>query len=234
MNNELIIKLLSKNPLFSELETSQLEKIVALSHNKSVKKKQIIFHKGEMGSQLYLLLNGQIQISSISDQGKEIILNFIEPGDLFGEISLFDGKDRTATATALKNSELLFINRHDFMTFLEETPKAAINMLAGLSSLIRKTNILLEDMLFRPLSSRLAKNLITLCKDYGEELKNGELRINMTLNQEQLGNMVDSSRESICRQLSVWQADEIIRIDHHHIIIINLEELDSLIDEKSA
>ncbi len=229
VNKELIIKLLSKNTLFSELETSELEIIIEMAHFKSIQKKQIIFHKGEEGGQLYLLMTGVVQISSMSDQGKEIILDLLKSGEVFGEISLFDEMDRSATATTLEYSDLLIIKRKDFIPFLEKNPQVAIKMLTGLSKRLRQTNITLEDMLFKTLPSRLAKKLIELSDNYGEELPNGELRISLSLSHTQLGNMVDSSRESICRQLGVWQVDDVIRVDHGYIIIQNLDQLESLL-----
>ncbi|MEE9412001.1 MAG: cyclic nucleotide-binding domain-containing protein, partial [Methylococcales bacterium] len=125
MNDEVTIKLLLANPLFSQLRSDELAEIVAFARIKLVEKKEIIFHKGDRGEQLFAVLKGRVQITTISEEGKEIIFNLVEPGELFGEISLFDGMERTATAMTLIASELLLINRRDFIPFLEKNPHIA-------------------------------------------------------------------------------------------------------------
>ncbi len=227
MNDEVTTKLLSANPLFSQLGSDELADIVAFARIKLVEKKTIIFHKGDRGDQLIAVLKGRVQISTISEEGKEIIFNLVEPGELFGEISLFDGMERTATAMTLIASELLVINRQDFIPFLEKNPHIAIKMLAALSHQLRQTDVMMEDALFRNLASRLAKKLIALGDCYGENFPDGKTRIKISLSHTQLGNMVDSSRESICRQLRIWEDEGITSMDHRYIIIHNPDQLAS-------
>jgi CRP-like cAMP-binding protein len=228
MNYEFITKSLLENPLFSQVEPSELKAILALSHVKHVRKNQMIFHKGDKGEQLIAVIKGRVQIFTASDEGKEIIFNLVEPGELFGEFSLFDGTERTANAMSLVASELLVISRCDFIQFLEKNPGIAIKMLAALSQRIRLTNIMMEDALFRDLSSRLAKKLIALANYYGEKSAGGKTRINIALSHTQLGNMVYSSRESVCRQLKTWEGEGIISIQNRNIIIHDVDQLKSL------
>lgn len=225
MNDEVTTKLLSANPLFSQLGPDELANIVAFARIRLVEKKIIIFHKGDRGDQLIAVLKGRVQISTISEEGKEIIFNLVEPGELFGEISLFDGMERTATAMTLVASELLVINRQDFIPFLENNPHIAIKMLAALSHQLRQTDVMMEDVLFRNLASRLAKKLIALGECYGENYPDGKTRIKISLSHTQLGNMVDSSRESVCRQLRIWEDEGITSMERRYIIIHNPEQL---------
>ena len=228
MNDEVTIKLLLANPLFSQLRSDELAEIVAFARIKLVEKKEIIFHKGDRGEQLFAVLKGRVQITTISEEGKEIIFNLVEPGELFGEISLFDGMERTATAMTLIASELLLINRRDFIPFLEKNPHIAIKMLTALCQRLRQTNVMMEDALFRTLSSRLAKKLIALADFYGEKTPDGKTRINLSLSHTQLGNMIDSSRESVCRQMRGWENDEIVSMENGYIILHNSEQLKSV------
>ncbi len=228
MNDEVTIKLLLANPLFSQLRSDELAEIVAFARIKLVEKKEIIFHKGDRGEQLFAVLKGRVQITTISEEGKEIIFNLVEPGELFGEISLFDGMERTATAMTLVASELLLINRRDFIPFLEKNPHIAIKMLTALCQRLRQTNVMMEDALFRTLSSRLAKKLIALADFYGEKTPDGKTRINLSLSHTQLGNMIDSSRESVCRQMRGWENDEIVSMENGYIILHNSEQLKSV------
>ncbi|MEE9344518.1 MAG: Crp/Fnr family transcriptional regulator [Methylococcales bacterium] len=225
MNLELTTKLLSENPLFSQLGEDELAEIITFSRTRSVDKEQVIFHKWDESGQLFVLLKGRIQISSVSDTGKEIILNLVEPVEIFGEISLFDEMERTATAMTLDDSELLVISRQDFIPYLERNPRIAIKMLDALSQLLRQTNILIEDVLFRNLANRLAKKIISLAGEHGEDLSDGTTRIKLALSHTQLGNMINSSRESVCRQLRAWENEEIISMDHGHILVRNFDHL---------
>lgn len=225
MNLELTTKLLSENPLFCQLREDEMAEIIAFSHTRHVHKKLVIFHKWDESGQLFILLKGRVQISSVSDTGKEIILNLVEPGEIFGEISLFDEMERTATAMTLDDSELLVISRQDFIPYLERNPRIAIKMLGALSQLLRQTNILIEDVLFRNLAYRLAKKVISLAGEHGEDLSDGTTRIKLALSHTQLGNMINSSRESVCRQLRAWENEEIISMDHGHILVHNFDRL---------
>ncbi len=229
MNLELTIRLLSENPLFSKLSKVELTDIIAFSHTRHVDKKQVIFHKWDDGGQLFALLKGRVQISSVSDTGKEIILNFVEAGKVFGEISLFDKMERSATATTLEDSELLVISRQDFIPYLEKNPHIAIKMLGVMSKLIRQTNIMIEDVLFQNLAYRLAKKIISLADEHGEDLNDGTTRIKLALSHTQLGNMINSSRESVCRQLRAWENTEIISVDNGHILVHNFDYLERIL-----
>lgn len=221
-------KLLANSALFSQLEPAELDKLLRFAKIKPFKPKEVIFHKGDEGRQLFAILNGRVQISTLSGEGKEMTFIILEAGDLFGEISVLDGRERTATATALQPTELLAIERRDFIPFIEQHPKIAVKMLAALCERIRLTDELIEDALFLNLPSRLAKKLLALAETYGEETPEG-VRINLKLSQTELGNLVSTSRESICKQFGAWQEKGLITFDRGHITIHQPDELEELV-----
>jgi cAMP-binding proteins - catabolite gene activator and regulatory subunit of cAMP-dependent protein kinases len=165
-------RLLSKSMLFSQLEMQDLERLVRFAKIKQVRTKQIICHKGEAGNQMFAIIRGRVKISTLSEEGKEkeIVFGILDAGETFGEISLLDGKERSATIMAIEPpSELLMIERRDFIPFLERYPTVAIKLLEVVCGRLRVTCELFEDAVFLNLPSRLAKKLLSLAQIYGKE-----------------------------------------------------------------
>lgn len=221
-------ELLSNSVLFSQLEPAELDKLVRFARIKHAKPKEVIFNKGDLGHQLFAILNGRVQINTLSDQGKEMTLIILEGGDIFGDISVFDSRERTATATALEASELLVIEKRDFIPFLKKNPAIAIKIIAALCERLRNTDEIMEDVVFRNLPARLAKKLLALADTYGEDTDEG-LKIKLKLSQTELGNMVSTSRESINKQIRAWEDKGIIQFDRGYITICQQEQLEDIV-----
>jgi CRP-like cAMP-binding protein len=129
-----------------------------------------------------------------------------------GEIALLDGADRTADAVTLVDSDLLILERRDFIPFLHRHPDACMRLIAVLCERLRRTSELLEEALFLEGSSRLAKRLVHLAEIFGKPVSDG-VKIGISLSQQQLGNMVGMSRESMNKQLKQWRQDGLVRIE---------------------
>lgn len=188
-----------------------------------------LFEKGDPGDALWAILDGAVKISTFSDEGKEITLNVLGTGDLFGEIALIDGKERTANATALERSTFLLIHRRDFMPFLENHPDLSTRLLVILCERIRWVSDLYEDALFLNLPARLAKKLLQLAGDHGEDDADGNIRITLKLSQSELGNLLGTSRESVNKQLRAWQDSELLNIEKGYIVLRDPEALEQII-----
>jgi CRP/FNR family transcriptional regulator, cyclic AMP receptor protein len=173
------------------------------------------------------VLAGQVRISSPSPDGREIVLNMINAGEVFGEIALLDGKDRTADAVAQTDCELLVIERRSFVPFLTSNPEVALRLLAVLCDRLRRTTEQVEDMLFRDLPSRLAKKLLNLAAASDERTAGGA-RIATRLSQREIGTMVGMSRESVNKQLRQWQLDGIVASEQGCILLIDERALQNL------
>jgi len=212
------IQILSKSFLFHRLSPGDLEQVARFAKLKRIAAKEVVFHKGETGKQMFAIVSGRLKISTLSEEGKEMVFGILEAGEIFGEISLLDGKERTATATAIAPGELLVIERQDFIPFLEQHPKVAINLLATLALRLRMTDELFEDTLFRNLPSRLAKKLLALTRYYGQETATGT-QISLRLSQQEIGNLVGTSRESINKQLRIWEEEGLITFKNGYITI---------------
>src|SRR3546814_472595 len=161
-------------------------------------------------------------------EGREIILNIIHPGEVFGEIALLDGKERTADATAIEVCELLILERRDFVPFLERHPDICLRLIAVLCERLRRTTEQVEDVLFLDLQARLAKTLLHLADAHGQPSPKG-IALAVKLSQRDLANMIGASRESVNRQLSLWEDDGLISRDRGAITIVDSPGLHLLI-----
>jgi CRP/FNR family transcriptional regulator, cyclic AMP receptor protein len=210
--------LLSRSPLFSGLGPEELDRLVKYASTKRVRAGEVAFHKGAPGDQMFALMSGRVKIVTLSEEGKEVVLAVLNPGDIFGEISLLDGRERTATVLAAETSELLVLERREFIPFLEQHPKIAIKLLEAICKRLRLADELLEDVVFLNLPMRLAKRLLSLAERYGRNTPRG-VRIEIKLSQQELGNMVGTSRESVNKQMRAWEDEGLISVEHGYITV---------------
>lgn len=217
--------LLAQHFLLARLDASALDTLLAVASERRFSNGQVIFQKGDPGTSMMAVLTGRVRISAYSEDGREIILNMIDAGHLFGEIALLDGKERTADATAMGKTELLILDRRDFLPFLEQNPKSAVQLIEVLCARLRRTSELVESIAFLDFGARLARLLVQMAEHYGKKTEAG-LLIDMRISQADLGNLIASTRESVNRQLSTWTQEGVIAIDQGKITIIDQEILE--------
>jgi len=215
-------KLLANTVFFREISSSELDKILAFSSEKHFSDGQIIFQKGDTGDNLLAVLDGKVRISTSSDDGKEIILNTIFRGELFGEIAFIDGLERSATATAIGESSLLTIRRSDFIPFLKKHPEITLHWLQVLCKKLRDTSERVEVVGLLPVSVSLARFLIKVAEKIGKKTSVG-LFINWKKSQQEIGNEIGTSRESVNRQLSQWKKQGIITLGGQNLCVTILD-----------
>jgi CRP-like cAMP-binding protein len=222
-------KLLSNTIFFTEMPDSELDSILVLSIERYFKNGQVVFQKGDAGDSLLAVLNGKVRISTGSDEGREIILNTICRGEMFGEIALIDGLERSATATAVGECTLLIIKRSDFLPFLEKNPKIAVHWLKLLCKKLRDTSDRVATIGFLPVPVSLARLLIKAADEMGEKKPDG-VYINWKKSQQEIGNEIGTSRESINKQLNKWKKKGLLALGGQSlsVTIIDLKALDDI------
>jgi len=208
--------MLKMNPMFADLETDELQRISGLCHTQHLKAGEMLFRKGDPGDSLFGVRRGQIRIETGASGGSRQTLNFMGPGDLFGEVAVLDGQSRTADATAGEPTELFVLRREDFLSFLEREPRVAIKIIQLLCQRIRWQSERMEESVLQPLPVRLARRLCALASDFGSEVH---------ISQEQLGVFVGAARESINRQLQLWRKDGILDLQRGRILLLNIGRL---------
>lgn len=222
-------KLLESHILLGQLQPGELDKLVSYARTVRYAANDSIFLKGSPGTGMMAVVTGRVKISSPSADGKEVIFNVINPGEIFGEIALLDGGERTADAIALTPCELLVLERRDFLPFLRSHPDVCIRLLSILCERLRRTSEQVEDILFLDLTGRLARALVRLAQTHGEQGPKG-IRIALPLSQRQFGEMVGLSRESINKQLNAWQREGLITLDKGRITVRAMSALQRLAD----
>ena len=191
---------------------------------KRIPARSVLFFKGDPATHLYVILSGRVKVSAPSDDGKEITFAILGPGDLVGEMGVLEQTDHTATVTAMEPTELAGFTRQDFLALVSQSPPLALKLLAVVCDRLRLANEMAEDISFLTLPIRLAKKLLALTRAFGQETPRGA-RVGIPLCQQELANMVGTSRESINKQLSIWHAEGIVTQDHGYLIVHRIEEL---------
>jgi len=222
------IKLLQSAVLFADLPESEIEELAAVAHLQKLEQEQTLFVKGDPGNQLFIVVRGVIRISAISAEGKETTLNLLHAGQMFGEIALLDGQDRTANATAHEMSELLVLERRDLMAFLDRNPEAMRRMLVAVCSRLRWVSEQLEDAHFLDLPRRLAKRILLLTRLFGQKHSEGGIRIAIQLSQQDLAELLVVTRESVNRQLKLWESEGIMTLKAGYLVVTDLEALEAI------
>ena len=218
--------LLRRSPLFSSLGDNEADAILARANVGRYAAGQEIFAKGDPGDSMMAILRGRVQISTPSPDGRQIVLMIMHDGDVFGEIALLDGKERTADAIALSDSELLIVPRGPFLELLEHRPDIAAGLLTVLCDRLRRNSERVEDLAFLDLETRIAKTLLRLASEAGAEGKaSPSFRIAVKVSQRALGELVGGSREAVNKVLHKWKSSGIIEIERGSILICDRDRL---------
>jgi CRP-like cAMP-binding protein len=221
-------QIFERHLLFGRLSASEIDSLISYARLERYPTGREIFAKGSPGQSLVAVLRGSIKISSLSSEGKEIVFNIINAGEIFGEIGVLDGGERSADATAMSDCELLVINRRDFLHVLENRADLCMILLRILCRRLRQTSEQVEDVMFRHLESRVAKRLLHLAESAGLHGMQGA-PIELHVSQRELGNMAGGSRESVNKILQNWNRLGWIDLGKASILIRNVEALRRLI-----
>jgi CRP/FNR family cyclic AMP-dependent transcriptional regulator len=216
--------LLRQTALFAAVPADRLAELAQLVRRRRFPRGATIFHKGDPGTGLYLLMTGQVKIVLPSETGEEAVLGVLEAGEAFGELALFDGLPRSATVVALQEAEVLLLRREDFLAFVARSPEVATALLGVLSRRLRATNELIEDVVFLDVPGRLAKRLLDLGARYGKRTEEG-IAIDLRLTQQELAAMVGTTRESVNKHLGWLRDQRLIALERQRIVLLRPEEL---------
>lgn len=221
------LNVLKNIPLFSELSEKDLQRIVQVANRQRYHKENLILIEEEVGSSMFVILDGRVKISRISDDGREVILAIMSEGDFFGEMSLLDGHTRSANVTAIEDSELLVIRREEFLQMLHDYPQIAVNLLKELAQRIRKGDEHIKSLSLQDAKGRVANTLIRIAEDYGV-FRKGQVEINELPLQQDLANMAGTSRETISRVIKTLIQQGYLKKERGKIIIIDYEKFKSI------
>ncbi len=223
---------LARSPLFQAMQPAEMEAVVAQATVKRVPRGAVLLRRGAESPGAFVVMQGQVRIATTAEDGREVTLGVLGPGDVIGEMSLIDGEPVSADATALDACVLMAIERGRFLRQLRTSPDLCLRLMAVLTRRLRRSNAALEEMALLPLPVRLGRVLLRLAKDYGAPVPGGT-RIEVRLSQKDLAAIAGASREKVNRQLRLWEDAGAIGHDTGRITVLRPEVLEELPEEKT-
>lgn len=222
-------ELLSRIELFSSLDDSSLAPLANIAIPHTHPAGAVVVRQGERDANLYAIADGLVQVSVQAVDGREIVLSLLRQGDAFGELTLFDGKTRSATVTTLKKSSFLVFTRDDLVRTIRQYPDVGLSMLGSMAALVRRLTTRAEELSALPVPQRLAKKLLELAELCGTRIGPNHIALPAALSQQQLANHIQATRESVNKNLSGWIKDSVLQRTHSQIIILDQARLAALV-----
>jgi len=226
-----MIDLLKKVPLFSELDERELASIAALASSIEIRKKSIVVQESDPGDSMYVILSGEVKVSTYSVDGREVVLALLGKGSFFGEMSLLDEQPRSANVTTMQDSTFANIRRRDLVPVLMEQPAIALKLLTEVAARLRKTSRVLERISSMDVSHRLYAYLVDHCLRFSQPDQGG--RYNTVLPTHQLlADQLSTSRETISRAISQLKKDGIlVQGERRGNMLVDVEALEERLDD---
>ena len=222
--NEGLEVILRKTPLFAGLTEQEMQALAMRVSKKRFQRGELLFSEGDSCTGLFLVASGTIRIFKLSPAGREQVLAVEEPGSSFAELPVFDGGNYPASASALEDSEVLFISRKDFQNFCREHPEVALKVIAVVGSRLRRLVGIIEDLSFTTVRHRLIALILRLIQASGTASKEG-VRVELTKTHQDLAAELGTVRELVSRNLSRLQAEGFLEVDGRRIIVKDLNGL---------
>lgn len=218
------IEVVRNATLFAGLDDEATSALLKFMKPRSLRRGTALFHEGDSGDELYIVSTGKLKVGRESPDGRENLLSVVGPGEIIGELALFDPGPRSSTVTAVSQTELLSLKHEDLTTWVHDRPQAALNLLKALAQRLRRTNETVGDLVFSDVPGRVAKALIDLKDRFGRPAADGIL-VPHDLTQEELAQLVGASRETVNKALADFAARGWIRLEARSVVILDLDRL---------
>lgn len=218
----MLLSFLRQVSLFRRLSDEQLSALAPLAIERRFAKGEMIILAEESGDALFIIQEGQVKVSILHEDGREYILSLLGQGEVFGELSLLDGRPRSANVVATADTRLIALRRSDFLRLLATVPQIAVSLLEELASRLRRTDHQVEGLALFNVASRLSKTLLQLALERGVETAQGILLKDRPTHQ-QLANMTGTTRETVSRMLKQLERQGYIACRGREILILREE-----------
>jgi len=228
MNKDQKTAFLTDHFAFESLSAADIDYLAANAQTRVVEAGETVFFKDDPSTNLVAVVSGGVQIRTVSEDGKELLLNAMRAGEMFGEIGAIDGGERTGDAVAVGRTELLTIDRRFFLEVIERNPAFSKSLLVLLCSRIRATSQQAEDLALLDLKIRLAKKLVALAGTRTDAAGDGGRVLRLT--QREVGAMMGTTREAINKHLNAWAKDGLISLGRNEIVILDRDGLRRVFD----
>ena len=219
--------LLGSIPLFAGLDEQELVKVGTLAQVRSYPARAVVVTQGEPALALFVIMRGRLKVVSCGPDGRDTVLGIMGEREIFGEVALIDGGARSATCTAIEPCDLLAIERTQFLKLLSDSPEISVKLLYVLAQRLRRLSQRSEDAAFLDVPSRLARSLLDLAVRFGERGREppSSVRIGLKLSQQELGDLVGATRESVNKHLGDWTRQGILKVEAGRMVISDIESV---------
>jgi len=218
-------ELIAGVPLFQSLSESDRETLAGSFVRHTFGRGEMIVRQGDPGGHLYLVETGRIKITTLAPDGREAFVAIVGPGQVFGELSLFESQQRTADARAMEPTVIHALAHDDFRPYVAAHPEVAWELLKVLVQMVRRQDQAIQDMVFLDVGGRVARRLLDLAAKHGEDSGNGAVRIDVPITQEELAQMVGASRESVNKALGSFMDRGWVALEGRHYVVVDGEAL---------
>jgi CRP/FNR family transcriptional regulator, cyclic AMP receptor protein len=217
--------------LFATLEDAEIDQIAALARPRRCVPRQAVVTQGELTAELFAVVSGKLKATATNAAGDQVVFSIMGPGEVFGEIALLDGEARSATVTAVEESELLAIKRDAFHDLVLRVPTLALSLMRVMARRLRDLSSRTQDVSLLPVEQRLAKVIVTLVGRFSKPGARGHIALVPKLSQLELAGMIGASRVFVNRILGAWAEAGIVRVEAGELIILDLQALVDLAGE---
>ena len=221
-------RLLTKVPLFAALRDEDRAAVAPLMQTRHYPRHAILVREGDSGEGLFIILAGNVAVTRINSEGKETILSILKEGDFFGEMGVLDGSPRSATIKAHREVEVAILSRNDFLNLLGKSPQLAVSLVLALSARLRATNEAMQATAYQDIPTRLAALLLNLGKNFGEPMDGG-VQITLRLTNQEMANMIGTTRETVNRTLNRFWDEKTIDMRTGNITILDAAKLEAMV-----
>ena len=211
-------------PLFKGLDDEAAEALSAAMIEHRLRRGEVLFRQGDAGDRLYVMTAGKVKLGRTSADGRENLLAILGPGQLFGELSLFDPGPRSATATAVTDCTIKSLSHEELGQWLTGRPEVARGLLNQLASRLRRANDVVADLVFSDVPGRVAKALLDLSSRFGRVADDG-VHVNHDLTQEELAQLVGASRETVNKALADFASRGWLRLEGRSVVLMDVDRL---------
>ena len=211
-------------PLFTSLDDAAAASLRASMEGVKLHKGAVLFSEGDEGDHLYVIVEGKLKLGTSSGDGRENLLSVLGPGEMFGELSLFDPEPRTSTATAVTDAKLVSLAHEAVIGLVTSNPQTSLELLRRLAQRLRKSNEILADLVFADVPGRVAKAIMDLGERFGVQKDDG-LHVNHDLTQEELAQLVGASRETVNKARADFAARGWVKLEPRAVLVTDVERI---------
>jgi CRP/FNR family transcriptional regulator, cyclic AMP receptor protein len=220
-------ELLRNVPLFAELDERELEEFSRVAVPRSYPKGTRVFHEGDRGDACYIVRSGSCRVTREHPDGRAITLANLGPGDLFGELAMLDGNQRSASVEALTDAELLALPAGDVRALLARHPEITVKLVVALTRRLRETNERVTRQSFQTVPSRIAGVLFQLvAEETGSKRGDG---VTIRMRQADLAQLAGTSRESVSRFMAELERAGVVRSGRGRVTVLEPARLQNYI-----